>query len=294
MSSETRGVDPAAPGGARRSGGREPRLARLADRLDLTPALAVFRLEPEGGVPPFEPGQFVPLGLRLEGGRPLWRPYSIASPPEEQRHLELYVRLVRLPAERPHLTAELWRLRPGAPVLWKPPRGRFTIADQHPDGSPDGRRLLLLSAGTGLAPFVSCVLHRRAAGDPRPVVLCHGARYAEELGYRELLSGLERELGPARFRYVPTLSRPGEERNAGWTGQVGRVESLLVRPEEGGPSRLEHVLGERLDPRSHCAYVCGFGGTVSAVVDALTPLGFRTRERPRPDGSYDVRCESYG
>ena len=288
---------PTGPGAGGRRRSALP--ARLVERHDLSPTLARFRFELEADVPPFEPGQFVPMGLPLDTGRVLWRPYSIASPPGGGRSLELLIREVTSPPERTHLTAKLWDLAVGSPVLFKAPRGKFTIAEHHADGSRDDRRLLLFAGGTGLAPFVSCVLHRAARGDPRPIVLCHGARHVAELAYAERFRQLERASSPAGrarsyFRYVPTVSRPGEAQNAGWTGNVGRVETLVARPAEGGPSTLERALGEPLDPRASCAYVCGFDGTVAALRAALEPLGFRPRERPRPDGSFDLHWESYG
>lgn len=37
-------------------------LGTPVQRFDRTPTLAIFRIEPEGEVPGFEPGQFVTLG----------------------------------------------------------------------------------------------------------------------------------------------------------------------------------------------------------------------------------------
>jgi len=276
-----------------------PREARLVERRDLGPTLAIFRIEPDGGVPAFEPGQFITLGVPRESGRMLWRPYSIASPPEERRYFELFIRLSRVPAGAPHLTAMLWSMQPGERLAWRGPKGRFTIADRHPDGSPDERCLLLIAGGTGLAPFVSGVLHRRRSRNARPIVLCHGARSVAELGFRDVLLELERASraeGGERwsFRYLPTISRPLERENVGWSGHVGRVESLLAKPREGARSAVEEAIGAALDPRTTCAYVCGFDGTVAAALSVLEPMGFRTRANQRPDGSWDVDSESFG
>ena len=282
---------------ATRGASRGQRTATLVERRDLTETLAIFRFGLEGGVPTFEAGQFLLLGHADDAGDVLWRAYSIASPPEVREHVELYIRLSQGEARR-HLTAELWRLGVGDTVFWKPPRGRFTIADRLPDGAPDERRLLLLAGGTGVAPFVSQVLHLAHVGARREVVLGHGARHPRELGYHDLLSDLERrsragEPDGWRFRYLPTISRPDEPQSAGWTGHTGRVETLL-RSAGGAPSAVEAAIGGPLDPRTTCVHVCGFDGTVAAVLAALNPLGFRPPEHPRSDGSVDVRFESYG
>lgn len=276
---------------------RERRKARLVYREDLSSTLAIFRFEPEGGVPDFEAGQFLTLGIRLASGGTLWRAYSIASPPEEKSYVELYVRWAQVPV-RGRFTTELWDMKLGDEIFWKPPKGKFTIAEHGPDGSPEKRRLLLVAGGTGLAPFISYVLHMRHIESRREVVLCHGASHVEELGYRELLLGLERqsraEPGSWNFRYLPTISRPADEKNAGWKGHTGRVETLLIRPEGNGSSPVEKEIGKTVDPSNTCSYICGFEGTVTSVLAVAEPVGFRTERDPRPDGSYDVRFESYG
>ena len=99
------------------------------ERRDLTDSLAVFRFAPDGGVPSFEAGQFLMLGLGDRAGEVPWRADSIASPPEEHEHVELYIRRSEGDEHR-HLTRELWHLGVGDAVFWKPPRGRFAIADR--------------------------------------------------------------------------------------------------------------------------------------------------------------------
>lgn len=248
-------------------------------------------------MPPFEAGQHLLLGLERPDGPALWRAYSIASPPEESRYLELYVRLLRPPAGR-GFTSSLWRLPPGSRLSFRAPRGRFTIAERNPDGTPDGRRLLLVGAGTGLAPFVSMTLHLHRVGTPRELVVCHGARAVDELGYRALFERLARERvdaagHPFALRYLPTLSRPDDPRNAGWHGRTGRAESLLL-PGPTGRTAIEEELGVRIGPRDTSIYACGFEGTVRGLVAAATAMGFRSARQPRPDGSFDLRWESFG
>ncbi len=262
--------------------------ARLLERLDLDPTLAIFRFALEPEVPPFEAGQYVTLGTRTAVGEELWRPYSIASAPEERRWVELYVRLA--PHHAGSLTAELWRTAPGDELAWLSIKGRFTMVERRPDGAPDVRVLLLVAGGTGVAPFVSYVRHLRALGWPRRVVLCHGASHVVELGYRDLF---ERCAGE-RFAYLPTISRPDAEANRGWTGNVGRVHTLLQRAAGEPLSPVERALRAPLDPATCFVHVCGFAGTVAAAAETLSPLGFRTKPKPHEDGSYDLAFESYG
>ena len=57
---------------------------------------------------------------------------------------------------------------------------------------------------------------------------------------------------------------------------------------------MEKEIGKTIDPSNTCFYICGFEATVTSVLAVAEPVGFRTERDPRPDGSYDVRFESYG
>ena len=278
---------------------KQPQSATLVERHDVTDTLAKFRFTLSGGVPDFQPGQFITLGLPVaaEEGAVTWRAYSIASPPSTKEHVELYVRHALSPVAGLFTTA-LWNLPIGAEVQHVGITGPFTIESTRPDGSLDERRLLLIAGGTGIAPFVSQALELAHRRSPRELVVLQGASHVEELAYGDTFARLERETagapaGELRVRHVPTVSRPNDERNRGWTGEVGRVESLLV-PGAGGTSRAEAILGTPLTPADFTCLVCGYDGTVSAVVAALEPRGFRTRRNRREDGSYDLKSESYG
>src|SRR3990172_3859727 len=78
------------------------------------------------------------------------------------------------------------------------------------------RTPLFVATGCGLAPFMSMLRTLDDDRAPRRVAVVHGVSYADELGYR---SELERwaEDPDWSLRYVPTISRPGDPRNAGWT-----------------------------------------------------------------------------
>ena len=279
---------------------KTPLHATILEREDLTDSLALFRLELEEGVPDFEPGQFLMLGLPNpeKPGKSLLRAYSIASPPERKEYIEFYIRWARRPIPC-KFTTMLWPLGVGDRLEYKPPRGHFTVEHQQADGSPDSRRMVLMGGGTGIAPFMSYVEHLRTVGCEREIVVCHGASYLPELGYHERLQELERESearGRAGFnlRYLPSISRPAEEANAGWEGATGRVETLVQAHEGGGLSPAEQACGVEFTPADTCFYICGFGGTIDAVNQVLADRDFRTRKDAREDGSYDIKFESYG
>src|SRR5882724_3685123 len=91
----------------------------------------------------FQNGQFAMIGLEVEG-RPLLRAYSMASANHEEE-LEFFSIKV---ADGP-LTSKLQKIREGDTILV----GRKATGTLVTDNLIPGKRLLLLSTGTGLAPF---------------------------------------------------------------------------------------------------------------------------------------------
>lgn len=278
-----------------RSGGQIPaNLGMLTYRRHLTPDLAILRLQPKDGspIPDFKAGQFVALGLQFAGDdRVTYRAYSIASPPEEKKYLEFYVKWATEPVLG-KFTSALFSMKEGDSIYWRRPAGAFTIEDRRQDGTPDTRRLVLVASGTGLAPFVSYVLHLNNIGSNRKVVLLHGVRYSRELGYRDIFEKLAQG-DDGKLSYLTTVSRPEHELSAGWTGATGRVESLLTSKDNTG-SALEKAIGEKVTPENSFFHICGYQGTIDAAVSILAPLGFVTNRNRRKDGTFDIKIETYG
>lgn len=252
--------------------------ATLVGREDLTPTLSIFRVEPDedlpGTGPWFVPGQYMVIGLNNEEQPELagvLRPMSIASAPEDRDVVEFYIRYVNHPTSDNPLTHLLWKAKAGDRMFMRPkPAGKFTLLDTV--GSDDPRLLVFVSAGTGLAPFVSIVrsFHNREpeASLSRFAVL-HGVSYPDDLGYREELTALQESHG---LRYVPTVSRPGEASD--WSGATGRVETLFA-PDQ--LPELEARLGldsGDLRPQGAAVFVCGLQGTIGKTIEHLAGRGF--------------------
>lgn len=263
--------------------------AVVSQRIDVAPGLMVLHIAPDGGaVPTFEPGQFAVVGLPASAPRtPLSDPeppregpdklirraYSIASPSLPGHHLELFVTLVR----SGELTPRLFALQPGS-RLWLGPKitGLFTLSDVPPD-----QNLVLVATGTGLAPYMSMLRTRLAAGGGRRVAVLVGARHSWDIGYQAELRTMQR-LVP-EFTFLPIVSRPAEEPTA-WTGATGHVQSLWT----GGA--LERAWGVKPTPADTHVFLCGSPAMIGDMEALLTGEGFTVQEKGRQG---QVHAEKY-
>ena len=228
--------------------------ATLVRREELTAELAYFWVRFDGPPTAFTSGQYMTTGV-VTDGKMLQRPYSVASAPSVAgtEGYEFFVRLV--PVIR--FTTALWRVPVGQRMRMIGPKGKFEL---EPD---DHRNHLYLSTGTGIAPFVSMIRETLAQHRPRKTVLINGCSFADELGYRPFLEGLQSS-GAYPLTYVPTISRPGDPRNAGWTGRVGRAEQIVmdVCREQG------------LRPDRTVVYICGNPDMILNAERHLMERGF--------------------
>ena len=270
------------------SSGQAPaNVGKITYRENLTPDLAIIRMQPVNGgaVSDFCAGQFVALGLKVDNEDKItYRAYSLYSPTEEKRYFEFYIKWATEPVMG-KVTSALFNMGQDDLLYWRKPTGAFTIEDRKADGTPDSRRLVLVASGTGLAPFISYVLHLKNVGSKRDIVLLHGAKYLQELGYRDVLERLAK--AAPNFVYIPTISRPEHQLSEGWRGNIGRVETLLGE-------KLEKTVGEKITPANSFFHICGYQGTIDSVIAILTPSGFVTNRNKRRDGSFDIKIETYG
>src|SRR5205085_207463 len=107
------------------------------------------------------------------------------------------------------LTSRLQKIREGDTILV----GRKATGTLIADNLLAGERLLLLSTGTGLAPFASLIKDPDVYERFEKIVLVHGCRQVSELAYGEgLVRNLESDelFGPMladKLIYYPTVTR---------------------------------------------------------------------------------------
>ena len=228
--------------------------AHFVRREDETDSLAYFWVRFDGDPTPFEPGQYMTIGVMLDG-KLVQRPYSVASAPARAGvdGYEFYIRRV----QGWMFTPLLFDLPVGHGMRMIGPKGKFTLL---PD---DDRMHIFISSGTGNAPFVAMMRQLAIDGRPRRAVMLNGVSYQSELGYRELMDHWVSS-GEYPVTFVPTVSRPNDPANAGWTGRTGRVESIL------GP-----VLDELgLTPANSIAYICGNPDMIVSAEETLLGRGY--------------------
>jgi ferredoxin-NADP reductase len=192
-------------------------------------------------------GQHVDVRLTAEDGYQAQRSYSIASAPEEGR-VELLVERLEDGEVSPYLTDEL---RPGDGLELRGPIGGW-FAWEAREGGP----LLLVAGGSGIAPLMAMIRHRRAAGDDTPVRLLFSSRSYEEIIFREELERLAAEDATLEIIHTLTRSRP-----PGWEGYDRRIDEEMLGEVAFSP-------GER--PLS---FVCGPTPLVETVATDLVGLG---------------------
>ena len=150
----------------------------------------------------------------------------------------------------------------GAEMTIRPrPKGIFTFDPARPNH-------LMVATVTGIAPFISMVrshLHRGVEG--HRFYLLQGASYHDEFTYKDELEEYARKYAD-RVTYVPTVSRPHEERNRAWTGETGRVNDIVER----------YVERYELTPDDTLVYACGHPGMIESVKEQMVPRGFRVEE----------------
>ena len=206
----------------------------------------------------FQNGQFAMIGLEVDG-RPLLRAYSMASANHEEA-LEFFS--IKVP-DGP-LTSRLQKIREGDIILV----GRKATGTLITGNLIPGKRLLLLSTGTGLAPFASLIKDPDVYETYDTIILAHGCRQVSELAYGEQVveSLRQHELfGPLiedKLIYYPTVTRePFRNR--------GRITDLI----ESG--QLFSDIGlSGLDLETDRLMLCGSPSMLEELRRMFTARGF--------------------
>lgn len=214
-----------------------------------TPQYFRFRVErPEGFQ--FKAGQFVMIGLPGDDGEPIMRAYSICSPIWDEE-LEFYSIIMQDGA----LTSRLQHIQVGDTVLMAAKAvGTLTlehIREHTPEEAAKGRRLYMLSTGTGIAPFISLMRDPDTYEAFDDIIVTHTCRTVADLEYGKervadaLTCPLVGDDAETKLRLYSTATR--EE--APYTGRITTlIESGKLFTDLGVPP---------LNPQTDRVMICG-------------------------------------
>ena len=215
----------------------------------------------------FRSGEFVMIGLLDDRGKPLLRAYSIASPSWDE---EIEFFSIKVP-DGP-LTSELQKIAPGDTVLMRQ-KSTGTLVN---DALTPGKRLFMISTGTGIAPFASLVRDPETFEKFEQIVITHTCRDHAELAYGvELAEGLAAdpligEMTEGRVTLYSTTTRE-------ITPRMGRITRLI----ESGRFYQDLAIAP-LDPATDRIMICGSMHMLNDVKELVEKLGFEEGSNSKP------------
>ncbi|WP_119142642.1 hybrid-cluster NAD(P)-dependent oxidoreductase [Pseudomonas reidholzensis] len=211
----------------------------------------------------YEPGQFLTVSPLIDG-QSVSRCYTLSSTPTRPFTFSITVKRV------PGGAVSNWlhdNLKAGDGMAASGPAGVFT-----PVAGP-ARKLLYLSAGSGITPLMSMT---RAAADLHAdldIVFVHSARTPTDIIFREELARLERSM--PRLRTLFFCEGLGDEPD--WTGPIGRLS-------------LEQLQQRIPDFMERSVFTCGPKGYMDAAKALLGNAGFDLARYHQE--SFDITAEA--
>jgi len=199
------------------------------------------------GVPRFGfvPGQWLSFKTNMPDGEETIRPYSIASPPSDDKRFALCLNRV----QDGFMSNYICDMKEGDEIRCQGPFGNFIL-------HPPMRDTVFIATGTGIAPFRSMLhwlLSDSARYQGKQLWLAFGNRTEKDIYYHDEFLAMAAE--HENFHCLPTLSRGEPE----WRGLRGYVQ--------------EHVPGIVQNRPDMHAYICGLAKMVKANRDLLQSLG---------------------
>ncbi|MET0683786.1 MAG: ferredoxin reductase [Solirubrobacteraceae bacterium] len=228
-----------------------------------------------------EPGQYLRVGVVVDGVHH-WRAYSITSDPARpDGFISITPKLVETGKVTPYLVGHA---HPGTIVRLGGVEGSFTLPDPLP------RKLLFISAGSGVTPIMSMLRDLARRDALRDVVHLHSARTAESVIFGEELRALAGRHRGYRLHLQHTGESgrlaPGDlahlcpdwrEREAFLSGPARMLDAMTAHWEHQGDVSRLHM--ERFQPVIGGDAHGGEGGPISFLASG---------ERGASDGTVPI------
>ncbi len=197
-------------------------------------------------------------GLKSKLGEPIFRAYSLANPPSEERRLSFTIRIATPPPGKAAVppgagSSFIFNLKEGDRVALSGPYGEFFAKETE-------REMCFIGGGAGMAPLRSHIFNQlETVHTQRKVSFWYGARSIQELFFEDEFKQLDEKY--ENFSYNVALSQPEPEDH--WAGMTGYIHECLQ----------ENYLDRHADPTEIEYYLCGPPMMVDAVEKMLDDLG---------------------
>jgi stearoyl-CoA 9-desaturase NADPH oxidoreductase len=154
---------------------------RVEEVKEESGAAATILIKPGYRWPGHKPGQYIRIGVDIDGVRH-WRAYSLTSDPyREDGLISITPKKVDEGKVSPFLVGEA---KPGTIVSLSKIEGEFVLPD------PTPKKLLFISAGSGVTPIMSMLRHLDHYDELDDVVMLHSARRTDEVIFGDELRDL--------------------------------------------------------------------------------------------------------
>jgi len=196
--------------------------------------------------------------LHAESDAPVFRAYSLASPPYEDTRLRFTIRIATPPPNVPGAppgvgSSYVFSLKPGDRVTFSGPYGDFFAKDTD-------REMCFIGGGAGMAPMRSHIFHQlNTLHTKRKITFWYGARSRQEIFYEPEFRDLAEKND--NFTFNIALSDPQPEDH--WDGMTGFIHQRLA----------DRYLASHPDPQEVEYYICGPPLMLSAVLQTLDSFG---------------------
>ncbi len=214
----------------------------------------------------FRSGEFVMLGLMVDG-KPILRAYSMASPAWDDG-LDFY----SIKVQDGPLTSRLQHVKEGDKVLLgKKPTGTLVL-----DALLPGKRLYLLSTGTGFAPWASLLRDPETYDKFDQVIVTHTCRHVADLQYSKFITDglkddpLVGEEAPGKVTYFASTTRDEFP-------TMGRITDLIE-----SHALFDHLGVEPLNRENDRVMICGSMAMLQDTKALVERFGLEEGSNARP------------
>lgn len=209
----------------------------------------IFTLSPvtADSIPKFVPGQFVNLHLNDSEGKPIFRPYSIASAPLSDE-LEFCIKI----HDDGKFSNPLSKKKTGDRIGVSGPFGFLTYENQE--------KAVFAAAGTGIAPIMSMLRQIVAKNIHGDFLVFYSNKFKNSIIYKKEL--LEMAKKHPDIKIVLTLT---QEEPADWVGEKGRICDPMIKKYLKDGSEYNY-------------YFCGPLEFIKSVKECVLSLGAKAEK----------------